>query len=353
MADFDGVIYDSLLGYYADPDGVAPPPSTDPSFGIASSGVAYAAAAAGAEAYDDDRDGVVGDAPVADRVHEHVIIRPALIDLGHVTDDIEENGYIWNAYTTTPATLQLISSEGAAGVEVSGVDPLDVLAPLEDVELTYAVAAKGAITILATFSFAFDLSTVSQTLMGSRGLVILQRPRANGYAERWIFETEVVRTAANRRWAASLGDADDPPRVVITLPLSTLSPDDRRRLENTLRFGGEYSLACPLWFSLSRLTAATDGTETIACPTTERRFVAGDNVLLLSRSWPRVASWAVRQIDEVQAAALVLASSVDLDAFAVGDFVVPLVEVALPETTELRHILTPYADGTFELEGLS
>lgn len=331
MADFSGVITaTSGLWFVATGGGGVPVPVPDPILDVSDAetlaGVlSHPAAATPGEVLA----GAVAGAPPSALIYERLLIKPNPVVVGHVASGtVERTGVIWNAHSADAANLATIVAQGADGITRLGILPGDSIGPMRDSEQTYTTSKDGPILIDALFTYVFDIGAPSQRLIGSRGVIILTRPRASGYAEGRGFQTQLFRALDGTDYALSDFHSADAARRDIEFPFAALTALDRRRLTNAMLFGSRYPVGLPLWFSLSRLTAGTDGTSVVACPTADREFVQYGNVVIVSRRYPRVSNFEVRLIEAIEPGALTLNAPVALGAFESGDFVLPLVSVA-------------------------
>lgn len=294
-----------------------------------------------------------GELPGAfDDLQGQVIVWPPSFDVGNVSDAINIYGYAWNTHLQISATVTAIIASGTDGIEQAGLDALDTIKQTLDATITYTVNPTGPLVIDATYLYDTDLGDGSHRIIGSRGVALLSRPLVAGYSERWTFDTDIFRALDGKDSAVSLFASGDEPRASVRFPAAALSRLDLARLENVLRFAGRYGLAVPLWWSLSRLDAATDGSAVISCPTSMRRFLAGRSVLLLAANAPINPKFSIRQAAAIAADSITLNAPIEADAFSSGDLVVPVLPMQAKREQALSMINSRFARGSLDFEEL-
>lgn len=336
MATFAATVHSLAFPYYWDTNGAPQPNPDGESFGLHDPPrISGSRTVGGTLASRSAIAGHVSEGPGV-RIFERIHAIPTLIGVGTVTDPIEVEGILWNAYRSQRAILSQVVQQNTQGVSFSGIEPFTALEPLRDAVITYLVSAEGPVVIDALFSYVFDLQTAEQRLVGQRGAVVLARPNASGYQESEEYATDVFRALDGRTYGTSKVYVTQPPRRSISFGVGVYLERDLARLENVLRFGSRFSVSVPLWWSLSRLSLSTDGSAVVSCPVDERDFAAGSSVLFLPSRAPLRPEFAVRVVEEVQGAGLLLNAPLGDGEFAAGDLVLPLVSCAAPQ----RHQLT-------------
>lgn len=353
MAELAGQELPPIMGFRLAAPGLDPPApetvSLSSPIGAAESGTGLDGFAL--DAGRDLKDGLeLGGA--LDAIEGKIIVWPPLFDVGNVSDDIEVFGYVWNTYRELTATVTAILASGADGIEQSGLDALDTIKQTLDAVVTYAISPTGPLVIDATWLYDTDLGDGSHRIIGSRGVALINRPLVAGYVERWTFDTAFFRALDGKDYAQSRFASGEEPRASVSFPAAALSRLDLARLENVLRFAGRYGLAVPLWWSLSRLDEATDGSATISCPTPMRRFAVGRSVLLLAANAPVDPKFAVRQVAEVASDSLTLNAAIGTGEFSPGDLVVPLLPMQAKREQGLAMTNARFGRGSLDFEEL-
>jgi hypothetical protein len=269
-----------------------------------------------------------------------ILIAPARYELGLVTDDISRSGLIWNN-READATLLVIDVLNPVGIILSGIAEGQVIPGRQDNVHSYLIIREGPASIDSRFEYQFGSENVEQTITGFRGVVFPFRPRDSGYAEGREWSTDVFRSDSGTERRGTLTN-DTPPRTVV-FPLRSHRFEERAAAENLLRFGARYAFLVPLWFSASRLTLATDGTETVSASTTDREFAVGGFVALI-RDDVRNPFSVVRQIASITGSSITFTDVVDAAQFAVGSWCIPAIPCALPRGTNWRDASSRYGD---------
>lgn len=277
-----------------------------------------------------------------DLIKERLIIHPPNIDVGLIVTTQEFEGLIWNNFRETlqDAELSDILESGTEGIELTGIQPNDIIQAMKDRVYTYTVRNIGPVIIDAEYTFVFDLQTLLQTLRGFRGSVIISEPMAEGYAERRAFITNVFRSVGGKEFREQLSNDPVPVRSV-DMSVKAFTRGELAQLENVIRFGAAYNIVVPLWFSLTRLTVGTDDlTNIIHVESTDHReFDSVDQVVILGVGKNiNERQFVVRQIISQTATTIVLNNPPGAGWF-VGDFVLPCIGATPQSSSSFEYLI--------------
>lgn len=271
----------------------------------------------------------------------------AIRDLGYLLSNQQMKFELWNTDRFAVRTVTALTPAGPTGV--TWVDPyglpLDYNAlqsRLYDVQVRLA----GAPQILNFLQVSFGaLIGPDPTVQGLRVIPIPFLPNwADGFEEGPVYRTDIMvsdddsEQRTRRRYQARH-----------RIRYSVIPEDDRElQLLDELLYGwSRYAFGVPLWPDARRLAApAGIGDKTIMLDTTQRRFIANGNILLISDAF----TWEAAHVDLVDPAFLQLQDELQQNWATASTWVIPLYFGRLP--AELLPERPTGALATFTVDAL-
>lgn len=264
-----------------------------------------------------------------------LIALPTKIALGNVVSTTTRTVHLWNT-SEGEAVASGTSATGADGLSITGwTAASSTVPPRRSIELELTATPVGPLLISASYVFAADALSAALAVSGSRGIVFDAIPSrsSSSYREarRWATRIHVAQAGQEAR-RALIPDDGPPPRRV-ELPLALFGAIEQGRALNLARFAGSHGAFVPLWLSASLVDGAVSAFS-IPAQTAQREFIAGANVLLVSRAGASI----VRQIAGVSSSAIDVTAAIDTtEAFPAGEsLVVPLILAAVARDSRIR-----------------
>lgn len=135
--------------------------------------------------------------------YNRIHVEPLQIDFGFIGDDISTGVSIWNAFYDKPVTLEGITYNPAAGLDVTGL-PYRVMPPLSSAAYSVTAAtASGMVTLDEDIQWDFGVDGVSTTpVSGIRARKWVLEPNwppsGNSYQVSYAFRTQVITSHSGR-----------------------------------------------------------------------------------------------------------------------------------------------------------
>lgn len=262
-----------------------------------------------------------------DRIH----IIPASIDLGNLVSSQTRTISVWNAWRRQSVTLQALTEDNADGITLTGPEPPQTFAPLQQRDWTVSIEQSGPSIVDATLSWVFDTGEVVQAVITGRRIVAWMLPPdwSNGVTETlaWLTDMqqaqdgsqlrEVIREAPRRDWQFAV----------------VANGSQRRILESALYDWGARTWALPVWPDVTWLVASVAaGIDTLAVDTRHLDYVVGGLALLYHDEH----AWEVVEISAVTDAQLTFARPTT-GTYVAGDRIYPCRMARLVETTSVSR----------------
>jgi hypothetical protein len=282
-------------------------------------------------------------------IFERIHVIPRRKDFGAVLTDQELLVEVWNAFRWRAQTLEEITIEGPAGIEVENPDTLPVHYPATESKL-YVVRALAEgdplIDNVVTWIFTdIDPQGTDLTLTGFRLVPWPFEPNmGSGIVERYGYATEILQGRSGAEQRIQMVDL---PRG--SIKISNLFDDPRECQEaNAILYGSQARpIGVPRWQYRQEVSAAipVDSTE-ILVNTTDLPFFAGGLVFI----YRNARTWEAQRIAEVLPDRLVLDLGARASWPAAGTWVVPLVFGRLPDSISLSWLNLRIGETTLEFD---
>lgn len=234
--------------------------------------------------------------------YNRIHISQGILALGNVISGITQTIGIWNAWLTSPKTLNTITATNADGITYTGPSVPITFAPNQQMNWTFTVSVQGPPTINASFVWAFsDSESVALSVTGSRVTAWALTPDwSHGVRETLQFKTDVMIAWSGAEMRRALRIA---PRRVFEFQ-SPMQQQERRIIEAQLFAWSAMVWAIPIFVDGQRLsTSLLPGATTIPCDTVNRDFVAGGVAILIGSD---ASTYEVVQITSITSSALAL-----------------------------------------------
>lgn len=216
-----------------------------------------------------------------DDFYNRIHVNPSSVDLGNLLTVQERTVDVWNSFIE-PRVLSAASVPAGQGVTVtSPVAVPTTYAPLQQLTYTLTVGLNGPPAINTALSLVFDVRTITVPITGNRVVVFPFAPNwAAPVSETLEYKSSVSRSRNKTEQRMALRKR---PRRIFQYNITLLKAQDAAQFDQ-LVFGwdGRY-FALPMWPERTYLDAdVAAGATTISVDTTNRTFVAGGLLVLLS-----------------------------------------------------------------------
>lgn len=285
-------------------------------------------------------------ASYADDYYDRIHIVPGSIDLGNLVSSQTRTISVWNAWRSQSVQLQAITEDNADGITLTGAQPPQTFAPLQQRDWTVSIEQSGPSLIDAVLRWVFSNGEVAQAIITGRRIVawIIPPDWSDGITETlaWLTDLqqadngsqlrEVLRAAPRREWQFGVLAAGR----------------QRRLLESALYDWGARTWALPVWTDVTWLESPiAAGAASLAVDTRYLDFVAGGLALLYRDE----VTWEVVEISAVAATQLTLARPTT-GAYGVGDRLYPCRMARLTETLTVSRKTDDVATATVRMQAM-
>lgn len=271
------------------------------------------------------------------RIH----ITTALLSLGNIISNVTQQVGVWNAWLSTPQTLNAIVATNAGGISFSGQPnpPLN-FAPNQQLNWTFTVTPDGPPTVNALFDWQFaDGENVYLSIVGNRITAwALTADWSNPVQERLEFKTNtmIAWTGSEQRRALRVA-----PRRIFTFDFQ-MQRQDRRILEAQLFAWSAMVWALPIWPDGQKTTVQVNpGAMSVTCDTTNRDFVAGGLAIFILNA----STFEILQVQSVTTGSLTLSHPV-VNTWPAGSKLFPVRSARLKDYPQIKHANGQFADGS-------
>lgn len=249
-----------------------------------------------------------------DRIH----IVPASLALGNLLSSQTRTISVWNAWRSQSVSLQSIARTNAEGIDLTGPEPPQTFAPLQQRDWTVGITLLGPPDIDATLSWVFANGAVAKAIItGTRVVVFAWAPDwSDGIRETLAWLTDLMQspTGAEQRRALRATPRRSVEATVI------VTERERVYADLALFAWGARRWALPIWWDVTWLSAPVEaGSPAIALDTTGMDYVVGGLAVLRGATAFDVE---VVEIDQVRADGLDLVRPVQA-TWGIGSRVYP------------------------------
>jgi hypothetical protein len=267
----------------------------------------------------------------ADDYYDRVHIVPSSIDLGNLVSSQTRTISVWNAWRGRSVELQALTEDNADGITVTGAEPPQTFAPLQQRDWTISIDQSGPSIVDATLSWVFNTGEVVQAVVTGRRIVAWMLPPdwSDGITETLIWMTdlqqaddgsqlrEILREAPRREWQFGV----------------VAGGRQRRILESALYDWGARLWALPVWPDVTWLTApVAAGVDTLIVDTRHLDYVVGGLAMLYHDE----RTWEIVEISAITDTQLTFAR-VTTGAYVAGDRIYPCRMARLIDTTSISR----------------
>lgn len=267
-----------------------------------------------------------------DEFYYRIHVIPREIDIGNITQRIDEEIEVWNAWLTSQ-TLSAITEIGTSGMAISGKQPPAVYQPTESQIYALTILTSGAPTVNAIYTFDFAGAGMSPTLavIGRR---VITLPFAPDWAERftetlsWLTTVLTSRDGKEQR----VRKRSRPRRGYryTVKPVRTEGP----LLENLLYDWQSRLFGIPSWHQARTLVEdLTAGSTQIAIDARYADYEDGGMLML----WRNSRLFEALQVEAVTDSLLTLVRPT-LQAWRAGDRIMPLQAGRLGSALQVNNL---------------
>lgn len=262
-----------------------------------------------------------------DRMH----IRPTSIALGNLISSQTRTIAVWNAWRSKTVQLQALTEENADGITLTGAEPPQAFAPLQERDWTVSIDQSGPSLVDAIIHWTFaDGETVQVTITGQRIVAWMLTPDwSDGINETLAWLTDMQQAYDGSQLREPLREA---PRRAWKFGLLA-SGDDRRILESALYDWGARIWALPVWPDVTWLTGTiVAGSDTVAIDTRDLDYVVGGLAML----YHDARAWEVVEIANMTADQLTLSRPTSR-SYGAGDRIYPCRMARLTDAAQVAR----------------
>lgn len=172
-------------------------------------------------------------------------------------------------------------------------------------------------------------------------------PPGIGYSEGRMFKTDIFRSDTGVEKRITQFETTDGPIRKAVFPIQAIDAHELALIQHLALYGqGNSDLQVPLWFSVLRLTADTNGSATIQCEATAYTEFASCGYALLLKA--DLTDMVVKPINAVNANSIVLGSAVGARDYEAGDYILPVMICYLDENVSLSHGAMKTGEGNLQ-----
>lgn len=285
-----------------------------------------------------------------DRIH----VLPRERDLGSVVSEQEIEVEVYNGYLATAQSLDDITVEGPAGIEVENPHALPTHFPASESKLyVVKVSAEGDPQIDNLVTWEFDGLDPSGSALAIVGFRLIPYPfpanMARPIAESFGYLTDIIKTTDGTEQRIQLRAVP-----VGTVGFSAYLGEPREaQMANAILFGNQpRAFGVPRWQFSTPLAADADVEDlAIYCTTSYIPFVEGGLVML----WTSPFAWEVQTIESVESDHLTIATGLRFGWTATQTLVVPMVvgRLSKDEAISWETLRTLSQSVDFDIDGFT
>lgn len=257
---------------------------------------------------------------------------PSELNLGNVIADQQRQVLLWNAYFVDK---NLLSVDFPNQVGTSITDPIGApytLKPLEAAYYIISVSANGPPTIDTRLTWNIPGEELSLPVIGRRiNLWPFEPDWASPINEFLEWKTNILKSFNGSEQRLSIRES---PRRGFEYQVLNLKANNSSMVSALLWGWQNRNYALPLWMDMTRLTLpATQGTDLIACQTSNRGFFINGLVLLYASP----TDYEVIEIESFNSGAIQLKKNLE-KTWAIGTKVYPINIARIPDSVSTQHL---------------
>ena len=267
----------------------------------------------------------------SDDFYERIHITPVPIDVGSIFGNIEEEFYVWNAYTLLSKTCSSIDETGTDSISLIGLTPPFTLLPLQQILFSVVIPEVGEPNLEATYTFNFPEDNPVQTITGSR-LTLFQWEPLQLIKEtlEWFTDILVVKDGTEQRIALR-----KIPRQSFNFDAYFKDEFVQSIFDAELFKWQKLTWGIPVWFELEENEQALSIGDTVLNVDTDYAdYIVGGLVII----WQAYNNFEVGKIDSFTSSTITLTAGLDND-FSGLKWIMPVKTAQLRAT--VKHQDTP------------